>query len=131
LRTAAQVFKKFGPMLTVRSATSKKEVRLDYPESLKTKIVFKTGSPTIQLLLTTGNHLSPLGGSYKSNIGKAHICEAVGCDTTDGLEAHHVNPMKSSKVNNGFKRSITSKARKTVTLCKIHHNLIHNKTTKA
>jgi len=131
LRTAAQVFKKFGPMLTIRSATSKKEVCLDYPESLKTKIVFKTGSPTIQLRLTTGEHLNPLEGSYKSNLGKGVICEALGCESTDGLEAHHVNPMKSSKEKNGFKRSITSKARKTVTLCKRHHNLIHNKTTRS
>jgi group II intron reverse transcriptase/maturase len=126
LRTAAKVFKKFGPRLTINSATSKKSVSLDYPTSLKTKVVFKTGNPNIQLVSIAGDQLGPLDGSYRANNPKKPTCEAEGCTSTIGLEAHHTNPMKGSKVKGGFKRSLISKARKTVTLCKHHHYLVHN-----
>ena len=45
LRTAEQVFKKFGPILTVKDIAGKEVTKLYYPKSLKTKINFKKQKP--------------------------------------------------------------------------------------
>jgi len=51
LRTAAQVFKKFGPKLSIKDVVGKKTTKLYYPKSLKTKIDFKKGQPAIDKFL--------------------------------------------------------------------------------
>jgi len=47
LRTAAQVFKKFGPNLSIKDIAGREVTKLYYPESLKTKVDFKRGQANI------------------------------------------------------------------------------------
>ena len=49
MRTAAQVFKKFGPKLKIKDEIQKATVELFYPDSLKTKIDFKKGKADINV----------------------------------------------------------------------------------
>ena len=51
LRTAAAVFKKFGPLLKIKNSKNKVIIQLHYPESLKTKIDFKKHKSHIQELV--------------------------------------------------------------------------------
>ena len=49
MRTAAQVFKKFGPKLKIKDEIQKTAAELFYPDSLKTKIDFKKGKADINV----------------------------------------------------------------------------------
>lgn len=121
LRTAAQVFKKFGPKLIIRDERGKIATCLDYPETLKTKINFRIGKPSLQECVELGE--ANIQGTYKS-LKKGNRCEVEGCNSTIELEAHHVNPMKNVDTT-GYTRSIIAKARKTITLCGEHHKGLH------
>jgi group II intron reverse transcriptase/maturase len=95
MRTAAQVFKKFGPKLKIKDNLNKIITELYYPESLKTKIDFKKGILGINeqnLCIDVGM----IKGSYKSNLKTALVCEYTGCEQTQNLEVHHLNPQFNS-----------------------------------
>jgi group II intron reverse transcriptase/maturase len=130
LKTAARVFKKFGPRLTIRNAIGRMETELTYPESLKTKVSFKTGKTHIQVPQSTGDvEAYPIIGSHKQNQDSKLKCSIPECDATEDLEIHHTYPMENVKVT-GMARSQIRNSRKKVPLCRKHHNFIHKGNTK-
>lgn len=126
LKTAAQAFKRYGPKL--KTTTPKgKVVELYYPESLKTtgKFIFgKESMVTNPELLFDKDIL----GSYHSNVKTDEKCQYEGCTATENLEAHHVNPQANiSNKLSAFEKSLIAKKRKTITLCREHHKILHGK----
>lgn len=124
LKTAAKAYKIYGPKLRIHDPTnSKKTVELFYPETLKTTTNFKLASGYI------GQHLlvnDPMQGSYRQNPKTDNVCQYKGCLETKGLEEHHFNPQQNISAHlTPFKRSLQSKARTTVALCKRHHAELH------
>lgn len=126
LKTAAKVYKRYGPKLRVNSPTSKKaSVELYYPESLKTTTNFKTGAKYVGEWLLIND---PIQGSYKQLPKTANICQYEGCMETSNLQEHHINPQINIPKNlSPFSKSLRSKERVTVSLCKKHHDEIHNR----
>jgi hypothetical protein len=125
LKTAAKVYKIYGPYLKVTNKLDPtKTTKLDYPTSLKTTGNFKLNSASINLYLLEPTQI---GGSYKSNPKTSKSCQFPGCLATEGLEEHHFNPQVNLKRKNltPFLKSLIAKKRKTVTLCEEHHNAIH------
>jgi hypothetical protein len=54
----------------------------------------------------------------------------MGCKETQNLEVHHLNPqsnLNSKKNLTAFEKSLIIKKRKTITLCRKHHLVVHNK----
>jgi retron-type reverse transcriptase len=128
LKTAARVFKKFGPRLTIRNAIGRMETVLTYPVSLKTKVSFKTGKAHIQVPQSTGDvEAYPMMGSHKQNQDVKLVCAIPECVVTEGLEIHHINPMVNVK-ETGLARSQIRNSRKKVPLCSVHHHLTHKGT---
>ena len=70
LKTAAAVYKRYGPNLKITDPIKKKETVLFYPTTLKTTGNFKLGKNTITL---SDNLLDPIQGSYKKNIKTSSI----------------------------------------------------------
>lgn len=127
LRSAAQVFKKFGPSLSIKDITGKEVTKLYYPDSLKTKVDFKRGQAKIyEFSDIYGNEIY---GSYKQrSLTVKEKCEMENCDSSDNLELHHLNPQKNiSKKLTAFEKSIIAGQRKTITLCREHHKILHGK----
>ena len=129
LNSAAQVYAKFGPNLTIRKL-GKEVACLFYPKSLKTKIDFKTRGnidlhPSILEI-----EIDKIPGSTKTNLKTADVCEYEGCNKMEHLEAHHLNPMSNiakRKDLSTFEKALIRRKRKVVMLCKKHHNLLHRK----
>jgi hypothetical protein len=120
LKTAAKAFKIFGPKLRISNPVKKKETELFYPTTLKTTGNFKLGKSTLSL---SNSVIDPIKGSYKQNKKSAKTCQWPHCDRIEGLEEHHVNPVRTIKGKNlsEYQRWLRSKQRKTVTLCREHH----------
>jgi len=72
--------------------------------------------------------LTSRAGFYARPVG-ADTCEYEGCFEVKHLELHHLNPMVNTKRKgySAHERSIIAQKRKTVTLCRKHHQLMHNK----
>lgn len=120
LKTAAQVFKRYGPNLKVSDPIKIKETVLFYPETLKTTVDFKLGKNIVTL---ADSLLDPIQGSYKSNTKTFEFCQWPGCGTTTNLEEHHVNPVRNIKGNlTTFEFWLKKRERKTITLCREHHS---------
>lgn len=119
-KTAAKVYKKYGPNLKITDPIKKKETVLFYPTTLKTISNFKLGSMRVSMedVLTDS-----IKGSYKSNIKTSNIYQWPGCDRSENLEEHHVNPVRNIKGKNlsQYESWLIKKKRKTVTLCREHH----------
>jgi group II intron reverse transcriptase/maturase len=129
MRTAAQVFKKFGPKLKIKDELQKTTTELFYPDSLKTKIDFKKGKSDINVQNLCID-VDKLQGSYRSNFKTAQVCQYTGCHETQNLEVHHLNPQFNLNLQTNitaFEKSLITKKRKTITLCREHHLLAHNK----
>ena len=129
MRTAAQVFKKFGPKLKIKDELQKTTTELLYPDSLKTKIDFKKGKSDINVQNLCID-VDKLQGSYRSNFKTARVCQYTGCHETQNLEVHHLNPQFNLNLQTNltaFEKSLITKKRKTITLCREHHLLAHNK----
>jgi len=129
MNSAARVYAKFGPNLTIRNL-GKEAVSLFYPKSLKTRIDFKIrkGSELYPAMLDI--EIDKIPGSTKTNLKTAKICEFEGCDATEHLEAHHINPMSNIVRRSDlstFEKHLIRRKRKVVMLCKKHHNLLHRK----
>jgi len=128
-KSAARVFRKLGPSLTIRNAIGQEVAKLQYPESLKTSIDFKireTGiSPNVVDI-----EFDKVQGSSKLNLKVSDVCQYEGCDSTQNLEAHHLNPMSNiskRKDLSAFEKALIQRKRKVVMLCKKHHNYLHGK----
>lgn len=130
MTSAARVFAKYGPNLTI-SKLGKEVATLFYPKSLKTKIDFKTRKGDFfQYPSVLDLELDAVKGSHKLNIQLADVCQYENCDVSENLEAHHINPianLSKRKDLSEFERALVRRKRKTVMLCKKHHNLMHKK----
>jgi len=125
LGTAARVFKQYGPSLTIKNEVGKETTKLFYPDTLKTTGRFILGKEHISLALLEEK---VMGGSYKSNPKTDMVCQYEGCNSTEKLEEHHLNPQSNiSKNLTAFEQKLISHKRKTVTLCQFHHKLLHGK----
>lgn len=125
LKTAAKAYKTYGPKLRITDPLNPNNTtELYYPETLKTTSNFKVGKQHIhtQLLIE-----DPIQGSHKQNTKTCATCQFPGCSETQGLEEHHLNPVKNidKKGLTPFELSLRKKKRKTITLCKEHHMIIH------
>jgi hypothetical protein len=129
LNTAARVYAKYGPNLTIRKL-GKEVASLLYPKSLKTKIDFKTRRDVNIHPSILEIEIDKIPGSTKTNLKTQDVCEYEGCDKTENLEAHHINPMSNiakRKDLSTFEKALIRRKRKVVMLCKKHHNLLHRK----
>lgn len=127
LKTAAKAYKKWGPKLTVSdNIKSNEKTSLFYPETLKTTGNFNLGKAWITTYLLWND---PLQGSYKSLPKTSLVCQYPGCESTHNLEEHHINELKNLKKKGltPYLKSLISKKRETVTLCREHHKVIHGK----
>lgn len=130
LRTAAKVFAKFGKHLRITDPLGKVVGRLNsYPTSLKTNNYFKKNSSSVNLAEQVFNSSSDLQGSYKKLPKESKVCQYEGCESTSGLEAHHLNPQVSinRKDLSSFTKSLLARKRKTVILCRKHHMELHKR----
>lgn len=119
LKTAAQVFKKYGPKLKISDPIKSKETVLFYPDTLKTTANFKLGKKSVTLADAL---MDPIQGSYKSNTKTSQSCQWPGCGATANLEEHHVNPVRNIKGNlSKYESWLRKRERKTITLCREHH----------
>jgi len=68
-------------------------------------------------------------GSYKTLPKVAAACQYEGCDSVNNLEQHHLNPQVSLKRKDltAYMKSLISKKRKLITLCRKHHQLMHRR----
>jgi len=66
-------------------------------------------------------------GSVFGRVGELDkICNYESCTATANLELHHINPMVSARRDLSVATRITiQRQRKTITLCKKHHNIMH------
>lgn len=121
LKTAAAVYKKYGPNIKVTDPVKKKETVLFYPTTLKTTGNFKLGKKDVSL---SDKIMDPIQGSYRQNNKSEQTCEWPHCDRTVGLEQHHINPVRNIKGKKGVSQYevwLRKKQRQTVTLCREHH----------
>lgn len=99
-----------------------------WPVSLKTNNRFLRGNSEInfnELVIK----MRTVEGSYKTLPKVAEACQYEGCDSTENLEQHHINPQVNLKRKDltEYMRSLISKKRKLVTLCRKHHQLMHRR----
>jgi len=122
LKTAASVYKRYGPNLKVTDPDKRKETVLFYPTTLKSTGNFKLGKQNLTLSVFV---MDPIKGSYKSNIKSEMTCQWPHCDRTLSLEEHHINPVRNingkSKSLSEYHVWLRKKQRQTVTLCREHH----------
>jgi len=94
LRTAAQVFKKFGPFLSIKDITGKEVTKLYYPQSLKTKVDFKRGQANIDEFSCI--YRNEIYCSYRQQSSQVKDkCEIEECESSENLELHHLHPQKN------------------------------------
>jgi len=132
LGSAARIYLKFGPELTIKETTGKIKTSLFYPKSLKTDIDFKISSTTdsvsYQNILEL--ELNKVQGSTKLNEKTSDKCQYEGCEVITNLEVYHLRPMahiNKRKDLSTVEKAIIPRKRKTVMLCKKHHNEMHSK----
>jgi len=120
LKTAAAVFKRYGPNLKVTDPVKKKETVLFYPTTLKSTGNFRLGKSFVSL---SEDIMDPIQGSYKSNKKSMMTCQWPNCNRTENLEEHHVNPVRSirDKGLSEYQIWLKKKQRQTITLCREHH----------
>lgn len=129
INSAARVFSKYGPNLTVRKL-GKEVSSLFYPKSLKTKIDFKTRENSYLHPSILDIEFDKIPGSTKTNLKTSSTCEYEDCMIQENLEAHHINPMSNIAKRRDlstFEKALIRRKRKVVMLCKKHHNLLHRK----
>lgn len=130
LSSAARIYSRYGPNLTIRNNLGKEATSLFYPKSLKTKIDFKTRKDSVQYPAIMDVEIDILPGSSKNNIVTGEICEYEDCNETNFLEAHHINPianLSKRKDLSPFEKTLIRRQRKVVMLCKKHHSALHKK----
>lgn len=126
LKTAAKAFKTYGPKLIIKDNLGKIICQLFYPESLKTNVVFKKGKVD-RNLKSVDNVTIEVQGNYNINVPTSKQCEYPGCHTKIGLEEYQINSQANIKTATLFLKKLRAKSRKTVTLCRKHHLLVHGK----
>lgn len=92
LGTASKVFSTYGKFITIKDNTGNIIASLKaWPTSLKTITKFHNKSNEINMpkLLSVGSQIK---GSYKNTLKGAQTCQYEGCDASENLEEHHINP---------------------------------------
>lgn len=98
--------------------------RLDIPVSLASTGEFKLGESVNAMLLCKDMQ----DGSFKINRKTSMTCQYPGCSSQIFLEEHHLNPQKNIPINlTAFERKLISSKRKTITVCREHHKILHGK----
>lgn len=130
MTSAARAYAKYGSNLTIYKL-GKEATSLFYPKSLKTKIDFKTRKGNLfQYQSILDLVIDAVKGSHKLNIRTEDQCQYEGCDVVENLEAHHINPianLSKRKDLTAFEKALIRRKRKTIMLCKRHHQLLHKK----
>ena len=130
LASAARIYAKYGPNLTIRNNIGQIKSTLFYPKSLKTKIDFKIRKDSIKYPEILDIEIDFVPGSSKLNIITGKVCEFEGCTNTSHLESHHLNPIANlakRKDLSAFEKRLIARDCKVVMLCKKHHNILHKK----
>lgn len=130
MTSAARVYARYGPALTIRNNLGIEQASLFYPKSLKTKIDFKIRKDSVQYPEILDVEIDLVPGSDKANLKTGNICEYEGCEEGNYLEAHHLNPvgnLSKRKDLTAFEKTLIRRKRKVVMLCKKHHLLLHKK----
>lgn len=129
LKTAAQTFQKFGRNLSIKNNVGREIASLSaWPKTLKTTGKFKVNNDTIvysDLIRVIDN----TNGYFRTSNELQSMCEFEGCHNIKGLELYHINPMISAKRRDlsPAAKILLARKRKTVTLCKKHHALMHER----
>ena len=74
------------------------------------------------------DNIENTGGTYFSRKTKK-ACEFEGCQNTENLEAHHINPMANVKRKDLSPQAkvIIAKKCKVITICRKHHQELHKR----
>lgn len=127
---AARVYAKYGPNLKIQKL-GKEATSLFYPKSLKTKIDFKTRKGNLlQYYSVLDLEIDVVKGSHNLNVRTDDLCQYEGCNASENLEAHHINPianLSKRKDLTAFEKALIRRKRKIIMLCKKHHSLLHKK----
>lgn len=130
LGTASKVFYKFGRNLSIKNPATGKEIAslTAWPKSLKSTGLFKRANKEIQIVDLIDNIENRLG-TFFTNKKSAIRCAIAGCQNTENLESHQLNPMVNTKRKDltPHARVLIAKKRKTVTLCRSHHMEMHRR----
>jgi len=127
LRTAAQVFQKFGRNLTIKNNVGKEIASLNaWPSTLKTNGKFNMKKPNMDFGLLI-REIDNYSGTFKNSSQLGKVCEFEGCRTIESLELHHINPMVNAqrKDLSSAAKIILARKKKVVTLCRKHHMELH------
>nr|YP_009495511.1 reverse transcriptase [Psammoneis japonica]AWQ64241.1 reverse transcriptase [Psammoneis japonica] len=129
LKTAAQAFQKFGRNLSIKNNVGREIASLSaWPKTLKTTGKFKINNAGVvysDLIRVIDN----TDGYFRTSNELQSMCEFDGCHNTKSLELHHINPMVSvmRKDLSPAAKILLARKRRTITLCKKHHALMHER----
>lgn len=129
LKTAAQAFQKFGRNLSIKNNVGREIASLSaWPKTLKTtgKFKIKNADAVYSDLIRVMDNTD---GYFRTSNELQRMCEFDGCNKTENLELHHINRMASvrRKDLSSAVKIFLARKRKTVTLCKKHHALMHER----
>jgi len=74
-------------------------------------------------------YLLTIKGSYKTQTKGMQQCQFPGCEATDNIEQHHLNPRVNlnRKDLSKYSKSLLVSKRKTVSVCRKHHMILHKR----
>lgn len=129
LKTAAQVFQKFGRNLSIKNNVGREIASLSaWPKTLKTTGTFKIKNPNV-VYSDIIRLIDNMDGYFITSNELQKVCEYEDCVVTENLELHHLNPMVSAKRKDlsPAAKILLARKRKTVTLCRKHHMMLHER----
>lgn len=129
LKTAAQVFQKFGRSLSIKNNVGREIASLHaWPKTLKTTGIFKIKNHNV-VYLDIIRIIDNTNGYFITSNELQKVCEYEDCVVTANLEFHHINPMVSAKCKDlsSAAKILLARKKKTVTLCRKHHMMLHEK----
>ena len=129
LKTAAQVFQKFGHNLSVKNNVGREIASLiAWPKTLKTTGTFKIKNHNVVYsdivrLVDNSNEC------FRTSNELQKVCEYEDCTVTENLKLHHLNPIVSAKRKDlsPAAKILLARKRKTVTLCHKHYLMLHER----
>jgi nicotine oxidoreductase len=126
LKTLRKSFRKFGRNLTFKDE-NKKEYKIYRPNNLKMLPIEKRFK-----IDETYEIDKILNKSWSGSLTLSQFDEPCAlCGTLDNIEIHHIRSVKNIRTNNRtYEQWVGSFYRKSIPLCKLHHNQLHaNKLT--
>jgi len=129
LKTAAQVFQKFGRNLSIKNSVGREIASLSaWPKTLKTTGMFKIKNPNV-IYSDIVRLIDNTDGFFRASNELQKVCEYENCVVIENLELHHFNPMVSAKRKDLSlaAKILLARKRKTVTLCRKHYMMLHER----